>query len=93
MSLPEEQAAQLLSKLTPKQVELVSIEIAKLGRLGGEEQETVIHEFAEANPNSLGLAGGGLDLAKSLVEKAWAKTPRKRSTSCSSRSPPSPSAF
>ena len=32
MSLPQEQAAQLLSKLSPKQVEVVSIEIAKLGR-------------------------------------------------------------
>ena len=73
MSLPEEQAAHLLSKLTSKQVEVVSIEIAKLGRLGGDEQETVIHEFAEANPNSLGFAGGGLDLAKSLVEKALGK--------------------
>ena len=73
MSLPEDQAALLLSKLTPKQVELVSIEIAKLGRLGGEEQEAVIHEFADANPNSLGLAGGGLDIAKSLVEKALGK--------------------
>lgn len=73
MSLPEEQAAQILSKLTPKQVEVVSIEIAKLGRLSGDEQEAVIHEFAEANPNSLGMAGGGLDLAKSLVEKALGK--------------------
>jgi flagellar motor switch protein FliG len=73
MSLPEEQAAQLLSKLTSKQVELVSIEIAKLGRLGGEEQEAVIHEFADANPNSLGLPGGGLDIAKSLVERALGK--------------------
>ena len=70
MSLPQEQAAQLLAKLTPKQVEVVSIEIAKLGRLGADEQESVIHEFAEANPNSLGLSGGGLDLARSLVEKA-----------------------
>lgn len=70
MSLPEEQAAQLLTKLTPKQVEAVSIEIAKLGRLSAEEQEAVIHEFADANPNSLGLPGGGLDVAKSLVEKA-----------------------
>ena len=70
MSLPEEQAAQLMAKLAPKQVEQVSIEIAKLGRLSGDEQETVIHEFADANPNSLGLAGGGLDVAKSLVEKA-----------------------
>ena len=70
MSLPEEQAAQLLTKLNPKQVEAVSIEIAKLGRLSAEEQEAVIHEFADANPNSLGLPGGGLDVAKSLVEKA-----------------------
>ena len=70
MSLPEEQAAQLLTKLNPKQVEAVSIEIAKLGRLSAEEQEAVIHEFADANPNSLGLPGGGLDIAKALVEKA-----------------------
>jgi len=70
MSLPEDQAAQLLSKLAPKQVEQVSIEIAKLGRLGNEEQEEAIQEFADANPNSMGLAGGGIDVAKSLVEKA-----------------------
>ena len=70
MSLPEDQAVQLMAKLAPKQVEQVSIEIAKLGRLSGDEQESVIHEFADANPNSLGLAGGGLDVAKSLVEKA-----------------------
>jgi flagellar motor switch protein FliG len=70
MSLPADQAAQLMAKLTPKQVEQVSIEIAKLGRLPSEEQEAVIHEFADANPNSLGLVGGGIDVAKTLVEKA-----------------------
>jgi flagellar motor switch protein FliG len=70
MSLPEDQAGELMSKLAPKQVEQVSIEIAKLGRLTNDEQEKVIREFADANPNSLGLAGGGLDVAKSLVEKA-----------------------
>src|SRR4029078_10046378 len=70
MSLPEDQAVQLMAKLAPKQVEQVSIEIAKLGRLSVEEQENVIHEFADANPNAMGLAGGGIDVAKSLVEKA-----------------------
>ncbi len=70
MSLPEDQAANLMSKLAPKQVEQVSIEIAKLGRLTNEEQEATIHEFAEANPNSMGMMGGGLDAARSLVEKA-----------------------
>lgn len=70
MSLPEDQAGLLMAKFTPKQVEQVSIEIAKLGRLSGDEQESVIHEFADANPNSLGLVGGGIEVAKTLVEKA-----------------------
>ena len=58
MSLPEDQAGQLMTKLTSKQVEQVSIEIAKLGRLSGDEQEKVILEFADVNPNSLGLPQG-----------------------------------
>src|SRR4051812_19519115 len=70
MSLPQDEAAQLMGKLTAKQIEQVSIEIAKLGRLTGEEQEAVIRDFADANPNSLGLEGGGLDAVKPLVEKA-----------------------
>lgn len=70
MSLPEDQAAQLMSRLDPKQVEAVSIEIAKLGRLGSTEQEQVIHEFADVNPAAVGTHAGGLDVAKTLVQKA-----------------------
>ncbi|WP_425618599.1 flagellar motor switch protein FliG [Anatilimnocola sp. NA78] len=70
MSLPEEDAIALLGKLTPKQVEVVSIEIAKLGRLAGTEQEAVIQEFAGVNPAALGVAGGSLEVASNLVEKA-----------------------
>lgn len=73
MSLPEELAAQLMGRLAPKQVEQVSIEIARLGRLTRDEQEQVIHEFADANPNALGLVGGGIDVAKTLVERALGK--------------------
>jgi flagellar motor switch protein FliG len=73
MGLPEEQAAQILSKLTPKQVEAVSIEIAKIGRVSTEEQDAVINEFADSNPAAMGSNVGGLDLAKSLVEKALGK--------------------
>jgi flagellar motor switch protein FliG len=75
MSLPEESAVQLMGQLEPKQVELVSIEIAKIGRLTGAEQVDVINEFAESNPNTLGGAGG-LDVAQSLVEKALGKNAR-----------------
>ena len=74
MSLPDEQAAQLMSKLEPKQVEAVSIEIAKLGAVTGDEQETAIREFAGANPSSMVMRAGGLEVAKQLVEKALGKS-------------------
>ncbi|QDU91763.1 Flagellar motor switch protein FliG [Pirellulimonas nuda] len=69
MSLPEEQAADLMSRLDPKQVEQVSIEIARTTRVTGDEQDMAIREFAESNPAASG-AGGSLDLAKNLVKKA-----------------------
>src|SRR4051812_4458376 len=71
--LPQEEAAQILTKLTPKQVEQVSIEIAKLGSIMGEEQESVINEFADVAPGKMAGSSGGLELAKSLVEKALGK--------------------
>src|SRR5487761_1817332 len=73
MSLPQDDAAKVLSKLPPKQVELVSVEIAKIGLVSGEEQETAIKDFAEASPSAIGAGSGGLDLAKNLVERALGK--------------------
>lgn len=73
MSLPEDEAGKLLSKLTPKQVELVTVEIARIGSVTGDEQEAAIVEFADANPSSVMVNAGGLDLAKTLVEKALGK--------------------
>lgn len=74
MSLPDEQAAQLLGKLEPKQVEAVSIEIAKLGSVSGDEQEAVIQSFATANPGGLSMKAGGLEVARQLVERALGKS-------------------
>ena len=70
MSLPEDDAAQLMGRLAPPQIAAVSIEIAKIGRLGSDEQMDVINAFLDSNPNALGIDGGGLELAKSLVERA-----------------------
>lgn len=74
MSLPDDQAAQLLGKLEPKQVEAVSIEIAKLDAISGEEQETIIRDFASANPAGMTVKAGGLEAAKQLVERALGKS-------------------
>jgi flagellar motor switch protein FliG len=72
MSLPQDQAAMLLSKLEPKQVEAVSIQIAKVGTVTGDEQETVIYDFAQASPVAVG-GSGGMDVAKKLLESALGK--------------------
>ncbi len=69
MTLPEEEAGQLMSKLDSKQVEQVSIEIARARTVSAEEQERVIKDFAEANPSLVGR-GGGLELAKTLIQMA-----------------------
>ena len=73
MSLPQNQAAELLAKLEPKLVEAVSIEIAKITAVSGDEQEQVIQEFANANPTALSGGTGGLEVAKSLVQQALGK--------------------
>jgi flagellar motor switch protein FliG len=73
ISMPGNLAAQLLAKLDPKQVEAVSIEIAKLSVISGEEQEQTLQEFGNANPNALSGRTGGLEVAKNLVEQALGK--------------------
>lgn len=72
-SLPEEQAVNLMSQLTPKQVEVVGIEIAKIGHISGDELNTAVREFADVNPHAFGSMAGGIDVAKTLVEKALGK--------------------
>jgi flagellar motor switch protein FliG len=72
-SLPKDKAAQLLGMLSPKQIELVSIEIAKLDAVSADDQAQAIQDFANANPNSLTGSVGGLEVAKNLVEQALGK--------------------
>ncbi|MDX1962848.1 MAG: flagellar motor switch protein FliG [Pirellulales bacterium] len=72
MSLPQDDAGKIMSKFTPKEVEAVSIEIARLGAVSSDEQDNAINEFANNSTSSI-AGSGGLDLAKSLVEKALGK--------------------
>jgi flagellar motor switch protein FliG len=72
-SLPEDEAVTLLSRLEPKQVEQVSIEIARLKNVSAEEQDQVITAFAQSSPGSSGFEAGGLEKAKQLVQAALGK--------------------
>jgi flagellar motor switch protein FliG len=69
ISLPEDDAAKLLAKLTPKQAELVSMEIAQLRSVPPEEQDRVILEFAESKPRGV-VRKGGLEVVQTLLERA-----------------------
>ncbi|MEX2120547.1 MAG: flagellar motor switch protein FliG [Pirellulales bacterium] len=68
-SLPKAEAAQLMAQLSPKQVALVSTEIAAIGTLSSDEQESAIRQFAEATPGSLRPGPGGL--GRGPIEKTW----------------------
>lgn len=72
-TLPEEEAASVMGRLDSKQVELVSIEIARLNGVTADDQESVIMQFAESNPGAAGTDSGGMDRAKALVQKALGK--------------------
>jgi flagellar motor switch protein FliG len=67
ISIPKNQAAELLNRLDQAQVEAVMVEIAKLGMITPEEQENVIREFSKANPTKLIGGAGGLRVAQELV--------------------------
>ncbi len=68
-ALPEEEAAAVLSRLDGKQVEAVSIEIARLKSISSEQQEQVILQFADSSPSATSDTGG-LERAKALVQMA-----------------------
>ncbi|HMP05967.1 MAG TPA: flagellar motor switch protein FliG [Lacipirellulaceae bacterium] len=68
-ALPEEEAAAILSRLDARQVEQVSIEIARLRSVSADQQEQVILQFADSNPTATSDTGG-IDRAKALVQKA-----------------------
>lgn len=73
MSLPQDEAAALVSKLPPQAVEAVTVAIARMGLVTGEEKSAALNDFANCNPAAYGSEAGGLDKAKELVEKALGK--------------------
>ena len=70
MSLEEDEAAMLLSRLPARHVEAVTLAIAQITEVSGPEQEFVINEFFNSQPSSLSTSTGGIEKAKSLVKKA-----------------------
>lgn len=70
MSLPTAQAAKVLGQLPPRLIELVSIQIAQMDSVSGDDQEIVIAEFLTSKASAIYASPGGLERAKELIKEA-----------------------
>lgn len=73
MSLPNKAAAALLGKLPTRYLEAISMQIAQLDSVSGDEQEEVIGDFFCQKGSALDARGGGLERAKELIREALGK--------------------
>ena len=70
MCLPTKIAATVLGQLPPRLIEKVSIKIAQIESVGGDDQEVVIAEFLTSKASSIYASPGGLERAKELIREA-----------------------
>ncbi len=70
MSLPNKAAAAVLSKLPPHYIEAITIRIAQLDSVGGDEQEIVMAQFLTSKASAVYASPGGLERAKELIKEA-----------------------
>ena len=94
MSLPQDEAAAVLSKLKPKQIEAVSIEIARLDQVAG-RRAGIGDPRVRRMPTPMRCSAA---VAAWMSPSPWwsgpsARTPAPRWTTCGSRSRPCRSAF
>jgi flagellar motor switch protein FliG len=70
LSLDKPLAAEVLSQLPRRQVELVTVEIAKLENVSKEQQEAVLEEFSQLARDRVPMERGGMDLAAELLRQS-----------------------
>ncbi|HEV7300455.1 MAG TPA: flagellar motor switch protein FliG [Tepidisphaeraceae bacterium] len=72
LSLPQDEAAEILKRLPPDAVEEVSREIASMGEIGMNTRKDVFNEFYTVALANTYVAEGGLEYAKALLRKSLA---------------------
>lgn len=71
MALGEEASTQITQSLDPEEVEAISFEIAKMGRVEPEVVEAIIEEWKHSEKAAFSLASGGVEFARRVLEKAF----------------------
>jgi len=71
MAIGEEGSAGLTKHLSPEEVEAISFEIARMGRVEPHVVEAVLEEWHHTERAAYSLAQGGVDYSRRVLEKAF----------------------
>ena len=71
VSLGADKASQLYQFMEPEDIELLTLEVARLGMLDSETTEEVLTEFYQNCMTNKAVTEGGLEYAKAVLEKAF----------------------
>ena len=71
VALGPDTASQIFQHLTPDEIEYLSVEVARMGRVNAQLRETVIEEFHELCVAQEFIAEGGMDAAREMLMSAF----------------------
>lgn len=71
ISLGAEKASQIYKFMDPKDVEQLTIEVAKMSFLDAQQTEEVLNEFYQMCLTNKAVTEGGIEYARSVLEKAY----------------------
>ena len=71
IALGAERASALYKHMEPDDVEQLTLEVAKMGFLGSEQTEEILNEFYQLCRTNRAVTEGGLEYARSVLEKAY----------------------
>ena len=71
VSLGADKASNLYQYMEPEDVEALTLEVARLGMLNSEQTEAVLTEFYQNCLTNKAVTEGGLEYARSVLEKAF----------------------
>ena len=71
VSLGVDKASQLYQYMEPEDVEMITLEVAKLGYLDADSTEAVLNEYYQMCMTNKAVTEGGLEYARTVLEKAF----------------------
>lgn len=74
VAIGAENASKIYKYLTEEEVEKLTVEIAKLGRIDAHETEQILDDFYKSCLTQKVVTDGGVEYARSVLEKAYGET-------------------